>query len=58
VFEQALGRHARSYPARLPMLALDRIYVRDLKVGGAQRLAGSPWSTLSDHAALAAQLTR
>lgn len=58
VFEQALGRHARSYPARLPMLALDRIYVRDLKVGGAQRLAGIPWSALSDHAALAAQLTR
>jgi endonuclease/exonuclease/phosphatase family metal-dependent hydrolase len=40
------------------MLALDRIYVRDLKVGGAQRLAGIPWSALSDHAALAAQLTR
>jgi endonuclease/exonuclease/phosphatase family metal-dependent hydrolase len=58
VFEQALGRHARSFPARMPLLALDRIYVRDLKVGGTQRLSGGPWSRLSDHAALAARLTR
>ena len=58
VFEQALGRHARSFPARLPFLKLDRIYVRDLKVGVTQRLAGDPWSRLSDHVALAARLSR
>ena len=52
------GRHARSFPARLPLLALDRIYVRDLKVGATQRLAGGPWSRLSDHAALAARVSR
>jgi endonuclease/exonuclease/phosphatase family metal-dependent hydrolase len=57
-FEQALGRHAMSFPARLPFLALDRIYVRDLKVGAAQRLTGGSWSRLSDHAALAATLSR
>jgi endonuclease/exonuclease/phosphatase family metal-dependent hydrolase len=58
VFESSLGRHARSFPARLPFLKLDRIYVRGLKVGATQRLAGGPWSRLSDHAALAARLTR
>jgi endonuclease/exonuclease/phosphatase family metal-dependent hydrolase len=58
VFESSLGRHARSFPARLPLLALDRIYVRDLKVASTQRLAEGPWSRLSDHAALAARLSR
>ncbi|HEX4944113.1 MAG TPA: endonuclease/exonuclease/phosphatase family protein [Usitatibacteraceae bacterium] len=58
VFERSLGRHAKSFPARLPLLALDRIYVRDLKVGVTQRLAEGPWSRLSDHAALAARLSR
>jgi endonuclease/exonuclease/phosphatase family metal-dependent hydrolase len=58
VFQGSLGRHARSFPAGLPLLALDRIYVRDLKVDGAQRLSGGPWARLSDHAALAARLSR
>jgi endonuclease/exonuclease/phosphatase family metal-dependent hydrolase len=58
VFERSLGRHARSFPARLPLLALDRIYVRDLKVGTARRLAEGAWSRLSDHVALTASLTR
>jgi endonuclease/exonuclease/phosphatase family metal-dependent hydrolase len=58
VFHQSLGHHARSFPARLPILSLDRIYVRDLLVGSAQRLAGGPWSRLSDHAALSARLMR
>jgi endonuclease/exonuclease/phosphatase family metal-dependent hydrolase len=58
VFEQSAGRHARSFPARLPLLSLDRIYVRGLKVSATQRLAGGAWSRLSDHAALAAHLSR
>lgn len=58
VFEQSAGRHARSFPARLPFLTLDRIYVRELQVGETRRLAGGPWSRLSDHAALAARLSR
>ncbi len=57
VFEQLEGRPARSYPAQMPFLRLDRIYVRDLNVAGVQRLVGSPWSRLSDHVALAARLT-
>ena len=58
VFERAEGRPARSYPAQLPMLTLDRIYVRDMDVEAVQRHVGAPWSKLSDHVALAARLTR
>jgi endonuclease/exonuclease/phosphatase family metal-dependent hydrolase len=58
VFELSLGRAARSFPARLPFLTLDRIYVRGLGVGEATRHAEGPWARLSDHAALAARLTR
>lgn len=57
-FEHAEGAHARSFPARLPLLQLDRIYVRGLGVEGVQKLVGQPWAKLSDHVALAATLTR
>jgi endonuclease/exonuclease/phosphatase family metal-dependent hydrolase len=56
VFQHKEGRHARSYPARLPVLTLDRIYVRDLEVEGVERHVGGPWTRLSDHVALAARL--
>jgi len=55
-FERHEGSHARSFPARLPMLHLDRIYVRGMDVEGVQKLVGSPWAKLSDHVALAATL--
>jgi len=58
VFERAEGGPARSYPARLPMLSLDRIYVRGLQVGVVERLTGGAWAKLSDHVALSATLTR
>jgi endonuclease/exonuclease/phosphatase family metal-dependent hydrolase len=58
VFQRSAGRHARSFPARIPLLSLDRIYVRGLRVGGVERLSGGAWSRLSDHAALAARLMR
>jgi endonuclease/exonuclease/phosphatase family metal-dependent hydrolase len=58
VFERAEGAHARSFPARMPMLHLDRIYVRGLEVEGVQRLVGAPWTKLSDHVALTATLRR
>jgi endonuclease/exonuclease/phosphatase family metal-dependent hydrolase len=58
VFEHSEGRLAKSYPANLPMLSLDRIYVRDLAVQSAQRLTGAQWSRLSDHVALSATLVR
>ncbi|WP_039756007.1 endonuclease/exonuclease/phosphatase family protein [Chromobacterium haemolyticum] len=56
VFDQLFGRHARSFPARMPMLPLDRIYVRGLKPLGAEVLKGAPWSRLSDHLPLSASL--
>lgn len=49
-------RPSRSYPAALPMFRLDRIYQRGLQVTGAKVHAGSPWSTISDHAVLSANL--
>jgi len=58
VFEKAEGRLARTYPAKMPVFSLDRIYVRGLNVDTVQRQVGAPWSRLSDHVALAAKLTR
>jgi len=56
VFETAHGRIARSFPARLPILKLDRIYTRGFDVQNAKVHRGNGWARLSDHAALAAQL--
>jgi endonuclease/exonuclease/phosphatase family metal-dependent hydrolase len=55
-FEGEHGRLARTFPSRAPMLPLDRIYVRNLQVHCARILSGRPWSKLSDHAGLLAQL--
>lgn len=48
-FVATLGQHARSFPARLPLLPLDRVYVRHLQIGQVQICRGQPWSHLSDH---------
>lgn len=56
VFHADRGRIARSFPSRLPMLTLDRIYVRNFAVREAQVHSGLPWSRISDHAALTAEL--
>jgi endonuclease/exonuclease/phosphatase family metal-dependent hydrolase len=56
VFESTHGRPALSFPAAMPMFALDRIYVRGFKVASAKVLHGAAWRRLSDHAALIAQL--
>ena len=56
VFESHHGRHARSFPAALPFLSLDRIYVRGFSIASAHVLHGQRWRRLSDHAALTAQL--
>ena len=45
-----------TYPALLPCLALDRIYVRGFKVLNAQVPRGLRWSRLSDHLPLVADL--
>lgn len=56
VFVHNQGRAARTFPARLPMLRLDRIYVRNARVHRPIVLPGRPWSHLSDHAPLAAEI--
>ncbi len=49
------GSHARSFPAWLPMLSMDRIYYRGVEVVDCFRLHGPPWSRLSDHTPLLAE---
>jgi len=56
VFRQAYGRYARTFPARWPLLPLDRIYVRNVKSERPQVLSMRPWSHLSDHVPLVAHL--
>jgi endonuclease/exonuclease/phosphatase family metal-dependent hydrolase len=48
---------ARTFPAAMPFLKLDRIYVRGFKVESAQVMHGAMWAKLSDHAPLVATLT-
>jgi len=57
VFVHAHGVAAKTFPARFPMLALDRIYVRSAKVHAPMVLPRRPWSHLSDHAPLAAEIS-
>lgn len=56
VFHETQGRVARSFPARCPLLRLDRIYVRNVAHYAPVALTSTPWRTLSDHAPLAAQV--
>jgi endonuclease/exonuclease/phosphatase family metal-dependent hydrolase len=58
VFEAYGGRApARSFPAMMPFLHLDRIYARGFRVKLAHVHRGPYWSRFSDHAALSALLT-
>ena len=50
------GKPARTFPSILPVLRLDRIYVRGFEVLGAQAHRGAPWRLLSDHLAVSAEL--
>lgn len=58
VFHDQAGRPARTYPSGFPMLRLDRIYTRGFLVRQAEVHHGLPWSRLSDHAVLTAELER
>ncbi len=52
------GRAARTFPSFLPVLRLDRIYVRGFEVTASRVHRGKPWSMLSDHLAVSAELVR
>lgn len=50
-------RTARTYPALVPWLRMDRIYTRGFRVTQARVLRGPQWAHLSDHSPLVADLT-
>lgn len=56
VFVQAYGAPAKTFPSRFPLLCLDRIYVRNASVHLPVVLPRKPWSHLSDHAPLVAEI--
>jgi len=55
-FKHCHGKLMPTFPAKLPVLSLDRIYVRNLIVKDAWVHTGKPWSTLSDHLPISAEL--
>jgi endonuclease/exonuclease/phosphatase family metal-dependent hydrolase len=57
VFLTTHGRHARSFPAWLPVLTMDRIYFRGFAPLSCERLCQFPWRLLSDHAPLVASFS-
>jgi endonuclease/exonuclease/phosphatase family metal-dependent hydrolase len=48
---------ARTFPALMPWLRMDRIYQRGFRLLGADVLRGPSWARLSDHAPLVADLS-
>ena len=56
VFELVKGRSARTFPSFMPVMTLDRIYVRGFQVPTAHVHHGRAWARVSDHAAITALL--
>jgi endonuclease/exonuclease/phosphatase family metal-dependent hydrolase len=56
VHESCNGNTARTYPAFMPMLAMDRIYLRGLRVSQCSSIVGEHWREFSDHRALLASV--
>ena len=56
--KSAFSRPPRTFPARWPLLPLDRIYLRNLEVQSACVLAARPWPHLSDHLPLLAEVVQ
>lgn len=55
-FLNAFGKSAKSFPARWPLLSLDRIYIRNATSLNPKVLHDQPWSHLSDHAPLSVEI--
>ena len=55
-FERHHGALAKSYPARFPMLRLDRVYLRNATSHEPRILGNKPWTHLSDHLPLAVEV--
>lgn len=56
VFIDTFGKAAKTFPAHWPLLCLDRIYIRDAQLHRPMVLPRRPWSHLSDHVPLLAEL--
>ncbi|MDP5241142.1 endonuclease/exonuclease/phosphatase family protein [Uliginosibacterium sp. 31-16] len=56
-FTELTGAPARSYPSSLPVLRLDRIYLRGMVARMVAVHWGKPWSGVSDHALLSVQVS-
>ena len=54
VFEILTGSPAKTFPSLKPLLPMDRIYVRGIKVYSAEIL--HEWLKLSDHLGITAEL--
>jgi endonuclease/exonuclease/phosphatase family metal-dependent hydrolase len=54
VFEELTGAPAKTFPSVRPILSMDRIYVRGLKIHSAEIL--HEWLKLSDHLGITAEL--
>ena len=48
-FKNINGKHAKTFPAWLPILPMDRVYSRGLEIISSHQLKGHPWKHLSDH---------
>ncbi len=57
VFESSSGSSPRTFPSLLPMLRMDRIYMRGCGLIDCRHLHGAPWKRLSDHVPLLAEIT-
>lgn len=51
------GHRPKTFPARMPVLSLDRIYTRHLDIVASRSHRDSVWRQLSDHLPLSATLT-
>ncbi|WP_066802250.1 endonuclease/exonuclease/phosphatase family protein [Moraxella oblonga] len=56
VFFDKYGQYPKTFPAKFPLLSLDRIYVRHLSVLSAQVYKGMAWADLSDHLPIGARV--
>jgi endonuclease/exonuclease/phosphatase family metal-dependent hydrolase len=58
VFQHHTGKLARSFPAWLPVLKMDRIYVRGFDIQHAEVHSGAHFLKVSDHAMLSTTITK
>jgi endonuclease/exonuclease/phosphatase family metal-dependent hydrolase len=57
VFKDLYGDYAKTFPAKFPLLKLDRIYTKNLKIEHGEICENLPWKNLSDHLPLLATLS-